>query len=164
MRESLLRYSWGQGHPDALTLTLMSGCPWRQNSRVKSLASGCPASKGNSSSAGLLVNFNHKKGLGPCKHKIAQAEWKCLAGRIRRLLALIYTIKWKVINWVGWQIVSSSQSVREFVDMCNKFFGVLTLIEVIQIQLNEYRFAAAPVSDFYVSVLESRCYRVKLCF
>ena len=48
--------------------------------------------------------------------------------------------------------------------MCNKFFVVLTLIEVIQIQLNEYRFAAAPVSDFYVSVLESRCYRVKLCF
>ena len=49
-RENSLRYSWGQGHPDALTLTLtlsltlaltlMSGCPWRQNSRVKSLASG----------------------------------------------------------------------------------------------------------------------------
>ena len=34
--------------------------------------------------------------------------------------------------------------------MCNNFFVVLTLIEVIQIQLNKYRFAAAPVSDFYV--------------
>ena len=48
MRENSLRYSWGQGHPDALTLTLtlfltltlMSRCPWRQNSQVKSLASG----------------------------------------------------------------------------------------------------------------------------
>ena len=78
MRENSIRYSCGQGHPDALTLTLsltlMSECPWRQNSRVKSLASECPASKGNSSSAGLLVNFNHKKGLGPDKHKIALAE------------------------------------------------------------------------------------------
>ena len=34
--------------------------------------------------------------------------------------------------------------------MCNKFFVVLTLIEVIQIQLNEYRFAASPVSDLYL--------------
>ena len=45
-RENSLQYSRGQGHPDALTLTLtlsltlMSGCPWRQNSRVKSLTSG----------------------------------------------------------------------------------------------------------------------------
>ena len=78
MQENSLRYSCGPEHPDALTLTLaltlMSGSPWRQNSRVKSLAPGCPASKGNSSSAGLLVNFNHKKGLGLDKHKIAQAE------------------------------------------------------------------------------------------
>ena len=176
--------SW-RDRPDARKFTpvfLRPGTSWRPNSnpnvrmsmasefpgeksRVRSVASGCPASKGNSSSAGLLVNFNHKKGLGPCKHKIAQAEWKCLAGRILRLLTLevVDTIKWMVINWVGWQIVSSSGSVREFVDMCNKFF-VLTLIEVIQIQLNEYRFAAAPVSDFYVSVLGSRCYRVKLWF
>ena len=69
-----------------------------EKSRVRSVASGCPASKGNSSSAGLLVNFNHKKVLGHVSiklHRLSESAWRAGSGGWR---PLIYTIKWMVIN------------------------------------------------------------------
>ena len=80
--------------------------------------------------------------------------------------SLIYTIHRSLTEFAGKlkEISLICAGVKEISLICATNFLFLTLIEVIQMHLNEYRFGATPVSDFHVSALESRCDRVKLCF